>query len=695
MDFFEQQDQAHRQSKKLLFLFFLAVVAIVLAVNLSLALVWIWSSGQRFAGVHHYPRGFFILNTFLTLLFIGGGTLVEMFRLRDGGDAVAQLAGGRLVMPSSQDLQERRLLNIVEEMALASGIACPRVYVMDHEEAINAFAAGYHQNEAVVAVTRGTLVRLTRDELQGVIGHEFSHILNGDMRMNIKLIGMLFGIQMIASFGQQLMYWGSSIGSSRSRDEKGPSLQTIFFLTGVALFVIGYVGIFFGRLIKSAVSRQREFLADASAVQFTRNPESIGGALRKIGGLTLTNQCGSRIDSPHAEQLSHMFLGAARPNLLDGFFATHPPLKERLQRLYGWNVEFLDASEIIDVDAGAGLPDGVYGFGARNFMAAQAATNNSVPGSSLAIIASPGAARSDIAASDTKTSNLSNQLGLGFGNLPSSKNRMPSELLDALRDPLGVSAAVYALLLDRSDTQAYAIQTTILQQSAAAQSALALSLLPHIEAMPCSARLPLLDLAMPALKLLSVEQRASLLAIVSRLIAADQKMTQAEFVLQTVLDRRLGPLAGRAVPVRFGQLAALKKETALLLSLVAYTASGKDTAAFDARDAFLRAANSMPDLGLNASDMCVINTAAINTAPINTSAAVAVSVNAPDFFEVKRALDKLNQLAPLAKPFLIRLLVAAAALPGERLNPDSADLLRCICAAIDAPVPQKVGEFTL
>lgn len=709
MDFFEQQDQAHRQSKKLLFLFFLAVVAIVLAVNLSLALVWIWSSGQRFAGVHHYPRGFFILNTFLTLLFIGGGTLVEMFRLRDGGDAVAQLAGGRLVMPSSQDLQERRLLNIVEEMALASGIACPRVYVMDHEEAINAFAAGYHQNEAVVAVTRGTLVRLTRDELQGVIGHEFSHILNGDMRMNIKLIGMLFGIQMIASFGQQLMYWGSSIGSSRSRDEKGPSLQTIFFLTGVALFVIGYVGIFFGRLIKSAVSRQREFLADASAVQFTRNPEGIGGALRKIGGLTLTNQCGSRIDSPHAEQLSHMFLGAARPNLLDGFFATHPPLKERLQRLYGRNVEFLDASEIIDVDAGAGLPEGVYGFGARNFMAAQVATNNSVPGSTLAIIDSPGAAKSGIASgavtsdaatshaatSHALTSNVSNQLGLGFGNHASTKNRMPSELLDALRDPLGASAAVYTLLLDRSDTQAYTIQITILQQSATAQSALALSLLPHIEAMPRSARLPLLDLAMPALKLLSVEQRASLLAIVSRLIAADQKMTQAEFVLQTVLDRRLGPLAGRAVPVRFGQLAALKKETALLLSLVAYTASGKDTAAFDARDAFLRAANSMPDLGLNATDMCVINIAAINTAPINTSAAVAVSVNAPDFFEVKQALDKLNQLAPLAKPFLIRLLVAAAALPNERLNPDSADLLRCICAAIDAPVPQKVGEFTL
>jgi Zn-dependent protease with chaperone function len=147
-------------------------------------------------------------------------------------------------MPSSTDVRERRLLNIVEEMALASGIACPRVYILDNEDAINAFAAGYHQNEAVVAVTQGTLSRLSRDELQGVIGHEFSHILNGDMRMNIKLIGILFGIQMIAGLGQELLYWGTRFGSSRSRDDKGPPLQIIMLAVGAALFVIGYVGIF-------------------------------------------------------------------------------------------------------------------------------------------------------------------------------------------------------------------------------------------------------------------------------------------------------------------------------------------------------------------------------------------------------------------------------------------------------------------
>ncbi|MFZ6816022.1 M48 family metallopeptidase [Undibacterium sp. Rencai35W] len=668
MDFFEQQDQAHRQSKKLLFLFFLAVIAIVLAVNFSLALVWIWSSGQRFAGLHHYPRGFFFLNTGLTLLFIGGGTVFEMFRLRDGGDAVAEMAGGRLVMPSSQDLQERRLLNIVEEMALASGIACPRVYIMDHEDAINAFAAGYHQNEAVVAVTRGTLSRLSRDELQGVIGHEFSHILNGDMRMNIKLIGVLFGIQMIATFGQELMYWGARFGSSRSRDEKGPSAQMILLVVGGVLFVVGYVGIFFGRLIKSAVSRQREFLADASAVQFTRNPDGIGGALRKIGGLTRTNDCGSRIDNPHAEQFSHMFLGAARPNLLDGLFATHPPLQERLRRVYGKSVEFLDASEIVETDSNAGLPEGMYGFGARNVLSAQAARVAEV----RHVSADTGSA------------------AIAFGNHSQSQPQsqpqpgLPAELLNNLREPAGAAALVYALLLDRSEAQGYAAQIQLLQQSAQSQCALATMLQDHVDRLPRSVRLPLLDLAMPALKLLSPEQRGIVLSNVHKLIAADQKMTQAEFVLQTVLERRLGPMAGRAVPIRYTQLTQLKKEAALLLSLVAQTASGKQAADFVARDIFLRAANSMPELGLSAGDMQMMTA----SAALGTAGAANAAAESPDYFEVKQALDKLNQLAPLAKPFLIRLLLAAA---GEQLSIDSADILRCICAAIDAPIPDKVA----
>ena len=674
MDFFEQQDQAHRQSRKLLFLFFLAVLAIVIAVNFSLGLVWLWATGGlRNGAAHVYPHGFFLINTGVVLLFIVGGTLFEIFRLRDGGDAVAQMAGGRLVMPASADFHERRLLNIVEEMALASGIACPRVYILDREEAINAFAAGYHQNEAVVAVTRGTLARLTRDELQGVVGHEFSHILNGDMRMNIKLIGILFGIQMIAGFGQELMYWSSQLSSSRDRNDKGPSIQLVLFVVGVILFIVGYVGIFFGRLIKSAVSRQREFLADASSVQFTRNPDGIGGALRKIGGLTRVNECGSRIDNPRAEQLSHMFLGAARPNLLDGLFATHPPIEERLQRVYGHQVSFLDADEIIEPVAPEDMPPpGMYGFGARNVLAAQQARAkkaDNIAGSEVGESVSGfghhamSAAQSPIIVANTNT-----VAHIG-STIAQTKRVMPlsSVLIQAAREPQSACALVYALLLDRSQSAPYLLQMNLLRQQATSITAQAESLLSEIDRMQSRARLPLLDLAMPALRQLSASEKAQLLSLAHQLIAADQRMTQTEFVLQTVLERRLGSNAGRAVPIRYSSVAELKQQTCLLLSLVAHSHQDQAATAI----AFERAALLLPDLKLTAADLQVIDSV--------------------DFFDVRTALEKLNQLAPLAKPFLIKALLSAAArAPDVHIDEDSADLLRGICAAIDAPLPEPL-----
>jgi Zn-dependent protease with chaperone function len=657
MNFFEHQAQAHKESKKLLFLFVLAVIAIVLAVNFTLALLWIWMKGQPLAGAHLYPRFFFLTNTGVVLLFIGGGMLFEMSRLKDGGDAVARMAGGRLVSPDSRELQERRLLNIVEEMALASGIACPRVYVMDEEEAINAFAAGYHQNEAVIAVTRGTLSRLSRDELQGVIGHEFSHILNGDMRMNVKLIGVLFGIQMLASFGQTLLDIGTHMGGSRSRDEKGPSLQLIFIVLGAVLFVIGYIGVFFGRLIKSAVSRQREFLADASAVQFTRNPDGIGGALRKIGGLTRENKCGSRINHHNAEQLSHMFLGAARPNLLSGLFATHPPIETRLQRLYGRSVVYLDASEIVEeavsnpVGAAMGFAAGSNGGSSTNFNTSPTGLPSPLPISPVGFHPEFGYRPVEQPATNGQT-------------VIAPRVQIPAEIVQAARNPQAASALVYALLLDRKDKLSYEIQIGILRQTVAQQCALATLLHEAVASMSASMRLPVLDLAMPALKLLTPEQRQQLLGIAARLIAADQVVTQAEFVLQILLQRRLSPHAGREVGVKYHHLNQLKAETGLLVSLMATTAFSAESA----QQAYLRSVNSMPDLGLTVAQF--------------------VGRDALDFFEVKQALDKFQQLAPLAKPFVIRLMLKAS---GDTPSSEAADLLRSVCAALDAPVPDVVS----
>jgi Zn-dependent protease with chaperone function len=637
MNFFEQQDHARRQTRKLIILFVLSLAVIVLAVNAGMALVWVWTQGAHFDGQYGYPRGFFITNTLVTVGLIGGGTLIETWNLRDGGDAVAKMAGGRLVAPGSRDPKERRLLNVVEEMALASGVACPKVYVLDREESINAFAAGYNPNEAVVAVTRGTLNRLTRDELQGVIGHEFSHILNGDMRLNVRLIGVLFGLQMIAGLGQHLIDFGRHFSGSRSRDrgDKGPSAQAIIFASGVALLVIGYIGVFFGRLIKAAVSRQREFLADASAVQFTRNPDGIGSALRKIGGLSRSMTLGSRIDHPNAELLSHLFLGPVKTSLMSGLLATHPPVAERVRRIYGRSAELLDAPELREeAPEGETLPDLPY-----------------------VAVASGSAAEAQVRIAPP---------GIAFGAAVAGQLALAPQLDNAVREPYAACAVVYALLLDADSGRA--AQTAVLDADAPQQKALAAYLADTIAAMPRSARLPLLDLAMPALLALPQPARARLLATCDRLIGADRRVTLAEFVLRTVLERRLAPHAGRAIPVRYHDLQALRDECATLLSLVAHVAAPQR--ALTPAAAFMQAAARHPQPALRASDLR--------------------DVPALGFAEVQRALLRIGELAPLAKPALIKLLLAGAG-DAEPMPVECADLLRAICAAIEVPVPAAVA----
>ncbi|MBR7779661.1 M48 family metallopeptidase [Undibacterium rugosum] len=649
MNFFEQQDHAHRESKKLIFLFILAVIAIVITINLSLALLWQWySAGQPGGG--RLPAGFYLMTSVAVLLCIGAGTAFEMFRLRDGGDAVAQMAGGRLVAPDSRDMHERRLLNVVEEMSLAAGIACPNVYLLDEEDAINAFAAGYHQNEAVVAVTRGTLHRLTRDELQGVVAHEFSHILNGDMRMNIQLIGVLFGIQMLALFGRGLIEWGARFGGSRNRDDKGPPIGLVMLAAGVVLFVLGYLGIFFGRLIQSAVSRQREFLADASAVQFTRNPQGIGGALQKIGGLTEETGCGSAIQSQRAEQLSHLFLGAARPNFLSGLFATHPPLEERLQRVYGRQVRFVQAEELNDNEF-SDTPAAASGFAAAASAPVSASTS-----------AFPSGGNQDVQWGHHR--NAATASGTAFPQAAASATDDMSLLQSACREPQSARALMCALLLDVTQLQAYQLQWQYIQQAAPELATQVKTLQIALANSGNSARLHWIDLAMPALKSCSEQQKASLLQLVAQLTGADGKLSENEFVLQTVLERRLSPNAARAVKVRYADLTMLKAETVLLISLLLSGSASQRAQGFAAASAVL------PALRLQPTDLRVF-----------------AQPGQLDYQEVRQALVQLNQLAPLAKPLLIRAMLAAAQAQQGLDDQRQQELLRGVCAAIDVPIP--------
>src|SRR6516162_6589397 len=320
MDFFEQQAQAHRKTKWLIVYFAMAVVAMIIAIYVAALLIFsgikIHESrseyGQEQPPFSVWDPQIFGTVSLVTLTIIGVGSLYRISALSAGGRAVSEMMGARAVNPTTTDPDERKLLNVVEEMAIASGVPVPQVYVMDEEDGINAFAAGHQPGDATVTVTRGCMKLLSRDELQGVIAHEFSHILNGDMRLNLRLMGLVFGILCLTVIGRVLI---------RTRGRKNP-----LPLVGLALIVVGWAGAFFGRLIQAAVSRQRELLADAAAVQFTRNPAGLGGALKKIGGLGY----GSRIESPHAEEASHLFLANGVGNSL---FSTHPPLTERIRAL--------------------------------------------------------------------------------------------------------------------------------------------------------------------------------------------------------------------------------------------------------------------------------------------------------------------------------------------------------------------------
>src|SRR5437588_302383 len=316
MDFVEQQEHARRKTRKLILYFAAAVTTMIGVIYLLLAAVFLGSRHTSLNNVSGlWNPELFAAVSAGALLIIVIGSLYKVREVAEGGAALATRLGGQLLNPRTNDADERKLLNVVEEMAIAAGIPVPQVYVLQDEEAINAFAAGYSAGDAIIGVTRGCMKLLTRDELQGVIGHEFSHILNGDMRLNMRLIGWVFGILCLTIIGKLLL---------RSRGRKNPAP-----IVGLVLIIMGAIGVFFGRLIKSAVSRQREFLADASAVQFTRNPEGITNALKKIGGL----EYGARLSTDFAEEASHLFFGNALEESWSSLFSTHPPLKERIRRI--------------------------------------------------------------------------------------------------------------------------------------------------------------------------------------------------------------------------------------------------------------------------------------------------------------------------------------------------------------------------
>jgi Zn-dependent protease with chaperone function len=327
MNFFTAQEQARRRTKWLVLWFVLATAGTVVSLYLITGLLIDWYAALRGddIAVGHELSWW---TAAISSLVIPAGSAYKFMQLSQGGGVVARDLGARRVHPLTQDFSERQLLNVVEEMAIASGVPVPEVWIMDEELSINAFAAGTEPSNAVVGVSRGCLKKLTRAELQGVIAHEFSHILNGDMRMNMRLIGWVFGLLMIAMAGRGILSSLRHVRVRSSGDNKSGNGYLIIIVAGAVLWLVGSLGVFFARIIQAAVSRQREYLADASAVQFTRDPSGIAGALKKIARLPQ-----QRVLSPHASEAAHLLFHGPVGFLFPGLLATHPPLIKRIHAI--------------------------------------------------------------------------------------------------------------------------------------------------------------------------------------------------------------------------------------------------------------------------------------------------------------------------------------------------------------------------
>ncbi len=632
-DFFQRQDVARRSTTRLIVLFVLAVIAIVLSIEVLLAATMGYLSRNPDTGAIDWTAvtdlRLFLVAAAGTLIIVGGGSLYKMAELRAGGHVVAEQLGGRLLTSGTADVTEQQLLNVVEEMALASGTPTPPVYLMDREEGINAFAAGFSPNDAVIGVTRGTATRLSRDELQGVIAHEFSHILNGDMRLNLRLMGLLHGILIIGMLGYFVLrmsfYTG---GGRRSRDGKD-GLPIIAI--GAGLAVIGFAGTFFGNLIKAAVSRQREFLADASAVQFTRHPEGIAGALKKIGGFVK----GASIENPNAPLASHMFFGEATSGFTS-LFATHPPLAERIRRLDpSWDGEFPEGVARV----APGAAPRVAAAGASGFAGASAAAGF---GGAVASIGQPGPAHVDYAARLIES--------------------LPPVLVASARETYSARAVIYGLLLDS--------QPAIRQRQLAYLKAEAdrgvfeetLRLSPSLEQLEAKMRLPLLEIALPALRALIKTQRDAFERNVVVLIEADSRIDLFEWSLHRILARDVEAMLSRGRParVKFQSVESVRPQCELLMSTLAYVGqrdAGSATYAFE---------QAMAALGL--------------------SGARIMTPEDCGLAELDDVLGALDQASPQVKRTLLGGAVACIAADRD-VTAAEAELLRAVSASISCPMP--------
>ena len=641
MNFFAAQDQARRATRRLVAAYVVATVLVVAGVT---AIVGFALYSFTDAGYGYVPGDFAKTNSgilagtaVLTTLFILGASMFKTAVLSSGGGAVATQMGGTLVPADVQDPLRRRLRNVVEEMAIASGVPVPEIYVLEEESGINAFAAGYTPSDAAVAVTRGTLELLERDELQGVIAHEFSHILNGDMRLNIRLMGVLFGIMVLALIGRLIVRGGYHASIVSSRRTRG---TPVVLVIGLGLAILGGIGMFFARVIKAGVSRQREYLADASAVQFTRQSEGIANALKKIGGYS----AGSILTATDPEEVSHMLFGTG--SKFAGIFATHPPLLERIQALDPGFKE----SDFPRVD--------------RREYRQQAAEHRETT-SGFASDVTTGFASSGaqmLAESIAETVGKPESSHIEYAH--QLRQSIPVSLYDAAHSmELGYLLTI-ALILDRSGNTVEKQLVLVREQLGKERAGLIRRFYDELAGTGAEYRLPLLEIAFPALKQRPSQELSYLVSLAARLIEIDGEIDLYEYCFYRIMMSNLGQAvdpSGRH-RARRSRRSDLQSSAIILLRILADYGHEDDD---DSRAAFI---TGIGTLGTWAQKY-----------DYESERKYIVSV-------LDHSLDVLLGLNSKGKESLLRAISATAGHDGK-LSTTEAELIRAVCATLDYPLP--------
>ena len=632
MNFFKAQDKAKKKTNRLVFLFLLAVIFLIILTNLLFIGTFAFLGASEDVSfytvfVKTYDRNNIMIISLGVSLLILLGSLYKAMALSKGGPAIAEMLGGKLIPQSTEAHDERKLLNIVEEMSIAAGMPIPKVYILD-EPSINAFAAGQSNSKSVIGITRGALTHLTRDELQGVIAHEFSHILNGDMRLNLRLISILHGILLIGIVGHHLL---NSMRYSRGKKDGGGAIIVL----GIGLMLIGYAGTFFGNLIKASVSRQREFLADASAVQFTRNKDTIAGALKKIGGL------GSVLETPSASEYSHAYFANGVSSFLESMFSTHPPLAERIKQIDpAWNGRFITPKAVVEEEIETSKEKG-------NPLSGLAAT----------------------AAVITAAEQLVNQVGsLTQDNIEYAHQQLlaiPNELKIAAQSAFSARAVIYALLLREQKNKREAWELLV-KFSDPLMPGLTKELLTKIEDIDELLILPLLELCINALRELSKNQYIRFKNTINEIITADKTVDLNEWILQRLVLQQLDEHFSLRKPAKekHAYLGAVKNSAEILLSLIAYT-EHKDSKE-KAEAAFIKGINE------------------IGTKAFKLVTKEDISLNA-----INASLDQLMQLKPLLKQRILKA-CATTILSDGNTTRKGLELFRTISTSLNCPVPPLI-----